>query len=70
VSMATLENAILAAAKKHFRNAKLRKKDLLEWSTGEIETHADEVKAWLDDPGVWVAIRKELDRSVSVSVPA
>lgn len=63
MSMATLENAILAAAKRHFRNPKLRKKDLMEWSTGEIETQDGEVKAWLDDPGVWVAISRELDRS-------
>jgi len=66
MSMTTLENAILAAAKRHFRNPKLRKKDLLEWSTVKIEARAGEVKAWLGDPGVWVVISQELDRSVSV----
>ena len=66
MSMATLENAILAAAKRHFKNPKLRKKDLLEWSTAEIEARAGEVAAWIEDPGVWVCISRELDRSVSI----
>ena len=67
MSMAVLENAILAAAKRHFRNPKLRKKNLLEWSTDEIKARDGEVVAWIENLGVWVAIEQELDRSVSVS---
>lgn len=67
MSMATLENAILAAAKRHFKNPKLRKKDLLEWSTAEIKAREGEVTAWIADQGVYVSISVDLDRSVSVS---
>ena len=62
MSMAQLENAILAATKTHFKNSKLKKKDLLEWSTGEIKTQAGEVTAWIADPGVYVAIKIEHDK--------
>lgn len=51
MSMTTLENAILTAAKRRFKNPKLRKKDLLEWSTAEIEARDGEVTAWIADPG-------------------
>ena len=63
MSMATLENAILAAAKRHFKNPKLRKKDLLAWSTCEVEAQTGEVAAWIEDPGVYVVISKDLDKS-------
>ena len=62
MGMAQLENAILAAAKRHFKNPKLKKKDLLEWSTGEIAAQAGEVTAWIADPGVYVAIKTENDK--------
>lgn len=64
MSMATLEKEILAAAKRHFNNPKLRKKDLLEWSTDEIEAREGEVTAWIADPGVYVAIASDKDKRV------
>jgi len=66
MSIATLEKTILAEAKARFQNRKLRIEDLMEWSTAEIEPQEGEVVAFLSGMGVWVAIRAELDRSVSV----
>lgn len=57
MSFATLERAILANAKVFFKNPKLRLKDLQEWSTGKIEPEsAEEIVAFIPDPGVYVAI--------------
>lgn len=60
--MTTLERAVLAGAKIAFKNPKLRLKDLMEWSAGDIEPHEGEVVGWIKDPGVNVAIKKELDK--------
>lgn len=60
--MQMLERQIREEAKKIFCNSKLRNKDLLEWSTGEIEGHEDEVTAFLPGTNVWVAIKKDLDK--------
>jgi len=63
MSMATLEKAILFGAKEVFKNSKLRKKDLLEWSSGELKPQADtEVVARVPDPGVWVCVLKTMDK--------
>lgn len=62
MSMATLERAVLAGAKITFNNPKLRMKDILEWSTGTVKAEAGEVVARVDDPGVNVAIKKEMDK--------
>jgi hypothetical protein len=62
MSMATLESAILAGAKVVFNNRKLRKKDIQEWSSGEILPQEGEVVAEVPDPGVWIAIKKEYDK--------
>lgn len=62
MSMATLERAILAGAKLVFKNPKLRMKDILEWSTGRVEAQDGEVAAYVPDPGINVAIKKELDK--------
>lgn len=62
MSMATLERAVLAGAKMAFKNPKLRMKDIMEWSSGTIDAHAGEVVLRVDDPGVFVAIKMELDK--------
>lgn len=62
MSMATLERAVLAGAKVTFNNPKLKMKDILEWSTGPVKAEDGEVVARVDDPGVNVAIMKELDK--------
>jgi len=64
MSMATLEKAILFGAKEVFKNSKLRKKDLLEWSSNKIKPQfVDiEVVARVPDPGVWVCVLKTMDK--------
>lgn len=62
MSMATLERAILAGAKFVFKNPKLRNKDIMEWRSADIKPEAGEVVAYVPDPGVWVAIKKECDK--------
>ena len=62
MSMATLERAILAAAKVGFKNPKLKMKDIQEWCSGEIKPHEGEVVLWIPDPGVFVAIKSENDK--------
>ncbi len=63
MSMATLERAVLAGAKLVFKNPKLKMKDIQEWSSGEIDAHEGEVVAYVSDPGVFVAIKVENDKS-------
>jgi hypothetical protein len=62
MSMASLERAVLAGAKIVFNNPKLKKKDILEWSTSKIEAHDGEVVTYVPDPGVFVAVKKENDK--------
>jgi hypothetical protein len=62
MSMATLETAILAEARAVFNNRKLRKKDILEWSTGTIKAVDGEVQATLPVLKVNVAILKVNDK--------
>lgn len=62
MSMASLERAILVGAREVFKNVKLRQKDILEWSTGELKAGTDEVVARVPDPGVYVAIDKVNDK--------
>lgn len=62
MSFATLERAVLAGAKVAFKNPKLRLKDLMEWSSHAIRERKGEVVVWIKDPGVNVAIKKELDK--------
>ncbi len=62
MSMATLERAVLAAAKVAFKNPRLRMKDIQEWSSGEIKAHNGEVSVYVSDPGVFVVIKAENDK--------
>jgi hypothetical protein len=62
MSMVTLERAILAGAKTLFNNPKLKLKDIMEWSSGEIRPQGGEVAGYVEDPGVFVAIKKENDK--------
>lgn len=62
MSMQTLERAILAELKTVAKNPKLKTKDLLEWSTSEVEPHEGEVVLYLPDMHVWCAIKKELQK--------
>jgi hypothetical protein len=62
MSMATLERAILAGARKVLNNPKLRKMDIMEWSTGDIEPADGEIVVNVPDPGVFVAVKQEHDK--------
>jgi len=57
MSMATLERAILVELKVVADNNKLRLKDIMEWSTGEIVAREDETLYFLPDLKVWCAVK-------------
>ena len=65
MSLRSFESAITYAARQHFNNQKLRVKDLMEWSSGEIKPEEGEVAAFLPSHGVWVAIKSEHDKRVA-----
>lgn len=60
MSLATLERAIVLSARIALKNPKLRRSDLCEWSTSEVTPREDEVALRLPDPGVWIAVLKNL----------
>lgn len=62
MSMKALEIAILRATRTIFNNAKLRQKDILEWSCGEIDARDGEVVEWVRYPGVFVSVATEHDK--------
>lgn len=62
MSMATLERAILAGARVKLHNAKLKMKDIQEWSSSEIKPHEGEITLYIPDPGVFVAVKAENDK--------
>ena len=59
MSMKTLETAILIEAKQVTGNKKLRMKDIMEWTTGDIKPHDGERIYRLPDIGVNIAIKIE-----------
>jgi hypothetical protein len=61
--MRDLESEILAELKAVAKNNKLRIKDMLEWTTGEIKPHEGEVVYNLPKLGINVAIKAELSKS-------
>lgn len=58
MSMQSLEKAILAEAKTVVGNKKLKMKDIMEWSTGEVKPEPGEQVFRLPDIGVNIAIKK------------
>jgi hypothetical protein len=62
MSLRDLENAILAGAKTVLNNPKLKRKDIMEWSTGDIKPHDGEVVIYIPDPGVNISVMKEHDK--------
>lgn len=62
MSWATLESAVLHGARAVLKNPKLRKKDILEWSTGEVKAAAGEVVFRVEDPGVNVCVPVGCDK--------
>lgn len=68
MSMRSLESAITREARVFFNNRKLRVKDLMEWSTGEIKPHEGEVIAKLPLNGVYIAVKTECDKRSNAEV--
>lgn len=57
MSMRTLEAAILLEARKVTGRKKLRKKDILEWTTGTVKSREGESIFYLPDMGVEIAVQ-------------
>jgi hypothetical protein len=62
MSFATLETAVLNEARVVLNNRKLRKKDIIEWSTGDVKAEDGEVVVRCPDIGVNVVVPKEHDK--------
>ena len=63
MSIQDVEKAVWKEAKVVFNNPKLRLKDILEWSTGNVKAEtAQEVVAKLPDMGVSVCVLKVNDK--------
>lgn len=63
MSLHTLEKAILEEARNLANNPKLKKKDLMEWSTGDLgEPIQDEVMIYLPKLRIYVFILKIKDK--------
>ena len=62
MSMATLERAVLAGTRDVLNNRKLRMKDILEWSTGEIKPQDGEIMVRVPYPGVNVCVAAVMDK--------
>ena len=62
MSMRQLESAIVSEARSIFRNPKLRVKDLMEWSSGQLTLHDGEIIERMPLTGVFVAIKAECDK--------
>ena len=57
MSFATLERAVLAELKQVAKNSKLRLKDIMEWSRGELKAQEGETLFFLPDLKVWCAVK-------------
>lgn len=62
MSLRSLESAILGEARVIFKNSRLRLKDIMEWSTGELVPQDGEVVARMPLNEVYVAIKAEHDK--------
>ena len=62
MSMTSLESSIWHEAQRVLNNRKMRKKDMMEWSTGNIEPREGEVVVYLPDNRVNVAVKTEIDK--------
>ena len=57
MSFATLERAVLAELKVVAKNSKIRLKDIMEWSTGEIKPQEGETYYFLPDLNVHCCVK-------------
>mgnify|MGYP003607585651 CR=1 FL=1 len=56
------ESMIVAEARGVLKNAKLRVKDLMEWSSAPIAAHDGEIVEYLSQIGVYVAVKVTCDK--------
>lgn len=62
MSFASLEREVVAQTRVLLCNAKIRNKDIMEWSTGTPEAQEGEIAVKLSGLGVTVVISKTLDK--------
>lgn len=58
MSMQSLERAVLAEAKEVTSNKKLRMKDIVEWSTGEVKAQEGEKLYHLPNLAINIAVKE------------
>ncbi len=58
MSMASLEKEILFELQSVTKNNKLKKKDIMEWRTSELQPHEGEEVIYLPELRIWCAIKK------------
>lgn len=62
MSIASLEKEIVAHVQVLVCNPKFKRKDIMEWSTGEVTPAADEVTVYDDILRVTVCLKKTADK--------
>ncbi len=70
MSMQSLERAVLAETRAILKNPKIRKADIVEWSTAPLDAPEAEIVIRLPELGVNVAIKKDLDKRPPADAPA
>ena len=63
--MRQLETEIWHACQREFNNPRMRKKDLLEWSTGPVQAGEGEVAIRIEHLGVNVVVAATMDKRVA-----
>ena len=68
MSFATLERAVLAELKVVAKNSKIRLKDIMEWSTGEIKPQEGETYYFLPELKVHCCVKLPAKKAAKQSV--
>jgi hypothetical protein len=68
MSFATLERAVLAELKVVAKNSKIRLKDIMEWSTGELKPQEGETYYFLPDLKVHCCVKLPAKKAAEQSV--
>lgn len=68
MSMRELEASILAELKQVARNSKIRQKDIMEWSTGEVKAQEGETYFFLPNLKVHVCVKLPAKKTAQQSV--
>lgn len=64
MSFNQFESEIWRACQRELNNPRMRKKDLLEWSTGSIEAGDGEILLRIEHLGVNVVVAQTMDKRV------